>query len=224
MKNYKISIFVLVILVSFISFITLKEDKIVTSEINEPKSVEAKKENKLQDQNISMLRGPSQATKSLAQVKNHKKQKKLKNFANILDKYERETYQFKGMHVSHVRELQAVRRKASTEKEILTMGGFYIYGQGVDFDKSHMDQAPLAVVYDHNANAYGFFTGEVSIQGDFSNVYDQLQSLGIEIVYENLMEQLVIVKVMADDLDQLGKIKTSAKFKADIKTSLLRPM
>jgi hypothetical protein len=100
------------------------------------------------------------------------------------------------------------------QKQIAKVGKMYIY--------ESQQNSSFPVVYSAERKAYGYFTGEVIVTGQFEKALDLVESKSFEISYKNDQTGQIIFKVdHLNDLSSVEELKNlpDTKVEADVKFS-----
>jgi hypothetical protein len=115
--------------------------------------------------------------------------------------------------------LFATHMESSDKKAISKKSGFFVY------DSQSEQSYPL--IYSPERDAYGYFTGEIIVNGGYAKALEFIQGKSLEIVFKNEVAEQIIFRI--DDLNDLSALEglksiPHSKIEPDVKFSRLNPI
>lgn len=131
-----------------------------------------------------------------------------KSNVEILDSFSKSEIEFFDNKYSLVEGLYASVEPIPGQKEILQLGGFYVYDSKTD--------GGLHVFYSSAKGKYGVFTGEIKINGGTTQTISLLEAKSFEIVFRSDLTQQLVFKIEnVKDLSALDSLNDDPNLKVE---------
>ena len=136
-----------------------------------------------------------------------------------LSQYSRQEINFFKDPIFLVEGVVASHELRKGQEPIANVGGFFVYNSP--------GEKNLQVIFSPSKGAYGIFTGEIIVNGQFQNALNFLENTPHEILYQNEVTQKIIIRIdHMSDLSSLEDIKLNPGLviSPDLKFSRVRSL